>query len=980
MRSWSLIAFVASFAGGAAAQSGPIILQGTMNITGNYYGCNATATVNATFYSAYPGIINTWGDVLSQMTGEGDFSGTLSYSIPCRNLSGSGVAIDGQWSYVGTNPSLFLVEWLGGFNYTVSDAFSQSLTPNWLVTGGNASSGGFSGSYSDANSSITLNLSGSGSPPAPAPSITSLSPNSVVAGSGGFTLTVNGTNFASGASVQWNGTNLNTTFVSTTQLQASVPATLTATSGSPSITVSVNGQTSAAAAFTVNSSQIPDCNHRVVEAGGVLSPCLGPVGITGGIDNTLISVSIFQNQPARITLQAGASNPPLKYSITAGSIPAGFQQTTSPLGNPNLTELFLTGTPATPGTFTFTVTVVDANGYSYSQDLSIIVFAGSPSGNPPTITGISPTSVTAGSSGFTLTVNGSGFNSTSVIQWNGTGLTTNFISSTQLSASIAASLIASAGTVTVQVSNSGQVSTASVFTINPGSNGPGPKVTTKLVSNASGLVNGSCVTPPSVSSFTPSSPQVWLYFVVTGATVGDTATIQWIRPDGVVYTNDYPTVSYTSECFAFTIGISGAPAATYTGTWTIAVFWNNSSTALFTLPFTISSVSQSPLQLQTVAPCRIFNTQNSNGPLGGPSLTAGSSRTIPILSSSCGIPANAVAYSLNVTVVPQGSLSSLTLWPTGTSRPNVSTITTPGGTAVANAAIVPAGTSGSIDVYASDNTDLIVDVDGFFVPPGPGTLQFYPLTPCRIADTRTPAAGGTFPPNSTFGSPSLAASASRSYPIPSSSCGVPLNAAAYSLNLTLVPQGTLGYLTAYPTGQATPFVSTMNSWNGAVLANAAIVPAGTNGEVNIFASNATDLVIDINGYFAPPGTGGLNFYALNPCRLADTRNASGALGGPAIGASATRSFPLTQSTCGIPNYPGVEAYSLSVTAYPQGVLGFLSTWPAGDAQPTVSTLNAWAGQNVANAALVPAGTGGAIDVYVTTVTNVAIDTAGYFGP
>ena len=45
-----------------------------------------------------------------------------------------------------------------------------------------------------------------------------------------------------------------------------------------------------------------------------------------------------------------------------------------------------------------------------------------------------------------------------------------------------------------------------------------------------------------------------------------------------------------------------------------------------------------------------------------------------------------------------------------------------------------------------------------------------------------------------------------------------------------------------------------------MLANAAIVPAGTNGAVSFFAANPTDLIVDINGYFAPPGTGGLNFY------------------------------------------------------------------------------------------------------------------------
>ena len=58
-----------------------------------------------------------------------------------------------------------------------------------------------------------------------------------------------------------------------------------------------------------------------------------------------------------------------------------------------------------------------------------------------------------------------------------------------------------------------------------------------------------------------------------------------------------------------------------------------------------------------------------------------------------------------------------------------------------------------------------------------------------------------------------------------------------------------------PTGAAIPLVSTLNAIGGQVTANAAIVPAGTNGDIDVFAADDTDLVIDINGYFAPSGAG-----------------------------------------------------------------------------------------------------------------------------
>jgi hypothetical protein len=69
--------------------------------------------------------------------------------------------------------------------------------------------------------------------------------------------------------------------------------------------------------------------------------------------------------------------------------------------------------------------------------------------------------------------------------------------------------------------------------------------------------------------------------------------------------------------------------------------------------------------------------------------------------------------------------------------------------------------------------------------------------------------------------------------------------------MTVVPQGPLGYLTAWPAGQAQPVVSTLNVPKGFALANAAIVRAGTSGSINTFVTDTTDVIIDTNGYFAP---------------------------------------------------------------------------------------------------------------------------------
>ena len=122
------------------------------------------------------------------------------------------------------------------------------------------------------------------------------------------------------------------------------------------------------------------------------------------------------------------------------------------------------------------------------------------------------------------------------------------------------------------------------------------------------------------------------------------------------------------------------------------------------------------------------------GFFGPPTMAAGSSRTVPIPTSpTCTIPTTALAYSFNVTVVPQGPLYYLSIWPTGQTQPTVSTLNSYTGTVVANAAIVPAGIGGSVDVYVTDTTDVILDINGYYVPPnalalGAGTAGAPALT------------------------------------------------------------------------------------------------------------------------------------------------------------------------------------------------------------------------------------------------------------
>ncbi len=372
---------------------------------------------------------------------------------------------------------------------------------------------------------------------------------------------------------------------------------------------------------------------------------------------------------------------------------------------------------------------------------------------------------------------------------------------------------------------------------------------------------------------------------------------------------------------------------------------------LLTVPLFISA--QSPLQFIPVAPCRLVDTRITGEPING-----GTSQTFAI-QGNCGVPPSAAAYSLNVTVVPHGTLGFLTVWPAGQNRPVVSTLNSYDGRVKANAAIVGAGSSGggAVSVYATNTTDLVLDINGYFAPANASSLAFYPLSPCRVADTRK---SGHF----------LHGGQEADFAV-SGVCDIPSGAAAYSLNFTAVPQKPLGYLTVWPKGQPQPHVSTLNSPTGTVVANAAMVGAGESGEIAVYPTDNTDLVIDIDGYYAPAtsASGGLSLYTLTPCRVLDTRLTTGAF---------TGTLPVNGlvSSCGVPSL--AQALVLNATVIPQDPsLGYLTLWPNGQLRPLASTLNALDGTVTSNMAVTPT-TNGFVNAYASNSTQLLMDTSSYF--
>ena len=147
------------------------------------------------------------------------------------------------------------------------------------------------------------------------------------------------------------------------------------------------------------------------------------------------------------------------------------------------------------------------------------------------------------------------------------------------------------------------------------------------------------------------------------------------------------------------------------------------------------------------------------------------------------------------------------------------------------------GYTGSVSVFTTDDTDVAIDVNGYFALfIKLGGLSLYTLTPCRILDTRltTQAIEGEHTIPVTTGN----------------NCSVSGTAKAYVFNATVLPVKTLGFLTLWQDGLPRPTASTLNAEDGATASNMAIVGT-TNGSIDAFADLPTQLILDTSGYFAP---------------------------------------------------------------------------------------------------------------------------------
>lgn len=250
---------------------------------------------------------------------------------------------------------------------------------------------------------------------------------------------------------------------------------------------------------------------------------------------------------------------------------------------------------------------------------------------------------------------------------------------------------------------------------------------------------------------------------------------------------------------------------------------------------------------------------------------------------------------------------------------------------------------------------------GTTAPDAPG---YQPLQAARLVDTRTSTGTGA-PAAPLAAQGTLDVTVAGRGGVPASGVG------AVVLNLTSVGARSGGYLTAYPAGEARTTASTLNFSTGTAMANSVVVKVGAEGKVRLYGSAATDVLVDVQGWFPT----GADYTALTPARLLDTRNGTGA---PQALVGATKRVDLQVTGRGGVPAAGVGSVVLNVTATGATGSGYLTAYPAGVTRPGASSLNFVPARSTANGVVLKVGTGGKVSLYVSAGTHLVADVQGWF--
>ena len=351
-------------------------------------------------------------------------------------------------------------------------------------------------------------------------------------------------------------------------------------------------------------------------------------------------------------------------------------------------------------------------------------------------------------------------------------------------------------------------------------------------------------------------------------------------------------------------------------------------------PGTVSAAGTGYVSL--TSPARILDTRAGGATVDNQFAAAGmrpfGSTLALTVAGRAGIPADAVAVVLNVTVTEAQGDGFITVFPCGAAQPTASNLNYVAGRNIPNMVIAKIGVGGAVCLFNGAATHLIVDVAGYF----PGADALTPLiTPARVLDTR--ANGVTV--DGQFEGDGIRAAGSVQVLQITGRAAVPAGIASVVLNVTVDGPLTAGYITVYPCDAPLPTASNVNFVAGQTIPNAVVARLSATGSVCLYTSATTHLVADISGYFANTAV----FFPLTaPARLLDSRW-DGVTFDSAFRATGLRPTGGTMQlkVAGRAVIPdNASAVVLNVTVDQAEADGFITVFPAGaaaDRTPRTST-------------------------------------------
>jgi uncharacterized protein (TIGR03437 family) len=419
-----------------------------LTVTGLNFGADAVVNWNGTpvqtgglgvssLFATIPGeLIASAGTASISITSNGATSGTLPFTITpagvltISSLSPAVVFPTGQSFTLfvtgsGFNPGTVL-QWNG---LTLDGGVDSSTLLHAVIPGNYIAYPGHSSLRAAYPNGLTSPWVTFYYDAQSGPTINTISPNSAVAGSQAVTVTIKGTNFNTRSVAHSTTSALSTSFVSSTQLNAIISPDLIADGGSFLIQVeNPEGAKSNVVIFSVSNAR-PTLSN------------ISPTAATAG--------------DAAFTLTVNGTNFLSGATLKWNSIPI-------PAAYVTRNQL----TASIPAALVANAGAADVVVLNPDDLLSnAALFTIHPRG--AILSAITPSSAIAGGPGFLVTVSGSDFPAGSVVLWNGTALSTNYVSPSQLTATVPASLIATPGSASISV-NTGISTTASIpFAINP---------------------------------------------------------------------------------------------------------------------------------------------------------------------------------------------------------------------------------------------------------------------------------------------------------------------------------------------------------------------------------------------------------------------------------------------------------------------------------------------------------------------------------